>query len=160
MMKKHFLALSFLLAAVLAFAVTPMSKPEPVRLRVTPAENAKPGQSVEVKLDLEIGHEWHLFSDKPEIPGVTPTQLILDPSEDFTVEKIVYPKATPEYSDVFKKNLNFYKDQVTISVVLKIADKASGEIPVKGLLKFQACSDTLCLPPAKQPVSGVQKVTL
>lgn len=158
-MKKSWIFASLLFITVAAMAVTPMVKPEPVHARLIPADNAKPGATVEVKLDLEIGHEWHMFSDKPEIPGVTATQLILDPSDAFTVDRIVYPKASPEHSEVFQKDLNFYKDQVTISVFLKIAQKASGDIPVKGLLKFQACSDTLCLPPGKLAISGTQKVT-
>lgn len=158
-MKTFLSAILILFAAVIGFGFTPGTKPEPVKPRLISAETAKPGQTVELKLDLEIGSEWHMFSDKPEVPGVTATQLILDPSDRFTVDKIVYPKPTPVYSDVFKKNLNFYVDQVTISVFLKLSANASGEIPVKGLLKFQACSDTLCLPPGKLPVSGAQKVT-
>jgi hypothetical protein len=158
-MKKSWIFALLVFVTVTAMAVTPMTKPDPVHARLVPAVNAKPGAIVEVKLDLEINREWHMFSDKPEVPGVTATQLILDPSDAFTVDHIVYPKATPEHSEVFQKDLRFYKDQVTISAFLKIADKASGDIPVKGLLKFQACSDTLCLPPAKLPVSGTQKVT-
>lgn len=158
-MKPFSVALFVLFAAASVFGLTPGVKPEPVKPRLIPAETAKPGQTVELKLDLEIGSEWHMFSDKPEVSGVTATQLIIDPSEGFTVDKIVYPKPTPVYSDVFDKDLNFYVDQVTISVFLKLSAKASGEIPVKGLLKFQACSNTLCLPPAKLPVSGSQKVT-
>lgn len=158
-MKTSLISLTLLLLTVAALAVTPMKKPEPVKTRLVPAENAKAGQVIEIKLNLEIGSEWHMFSDKPEVTGITATQLTIDASDAFTLDHVVYPKPTPVYSDVFQKDLNFYKDQVSISVFLKLSDKASGDVPIKGLLKFQACSNTLCLPPAKVPISGIQKVT-
>jgi DsbC/DsbD-like thiol-disulfide interchange protein len=139
--------------------LTPAGRPEPVKLRFVPADAAKPGAVVEIKVDMEVTHGWHTFSDKPEVPGIIATQLILDPSEAFTVERIDYPKPVAVYSDVFKKNLNFIEGQASITVALKLSEKAAGEVPVKGLLKFQACSDTLCLPPAKLPITGAQKVT-
>ena len=135
-----------------------MSKPEPVKIHFIPADTAKAGKIVEAKLDLEIGADWHLFSDKPEIPGILATQVLLENSSVFTVDRIVYPKATPEYNDVFKKDLNFYHDQVSILIYLKLQTTASGDIPIAGTLKYQACSNSLCLPPGKLNFNGVQRV--
>src|SRR5262245_24649991 len=84
--KRFFVFAIAVLCATSLLAVTPMSKPEPVKIQFIPASGAKAGDIVEAKLDLEIGKEWHLFSDKPEIPGIVATQLLLDPSDAYTVD--------------------------------------------------------------------------
>lgn len=141
------------------FLQADLIKPEnPVKATLVASQNVKAGSTVEAKIDIEIQKDWHLFSEKPEVPGITPTQVILDPSDSYTVEKIIFPKANPVYSDVFEKTLSFYEGQITIPVQIKIKPGVKGALKLKGILKYQTCSNTLCLPPAKIPLSGTVNV--
>jgi DsbC/DsbD-like thiol-disulfide interchange protein len=134
-------------------------KEDPVKIEFTPSGTAKPGSVIETQLELYIEHGFHLFSDKPEIKGVRPTSVELDPSDGYQVEKIIFPKPETTYSQVFQKNLGLYKDKAVISVYLKLKDQVSDKVAVKGALKYQACSDKVCYPPKSQSFSMVQAIT-
>ena len=154
-MKRISLALIFLFIYS-ASAVSIRRPPQPVKLKFLPAETAPVGSAIEAKLEIEIDDGWHIFSEKPEIEGIKATQVSLDPSDAYSVLKITFPKPVAVRSPIFQKDLNFYQNKVTISMLLKA--EVAGEIPVKGTLAFQACSDKLCLPPAKQVFSGIQVI--
>jgi hypothetical protein len=139
------------------FVFAQLVKPEdPVKIVFLPAKTAVSGQSAEARVEIEIKKDWHLFSEKPEIRGVLATKLEFEPSKLFTVEKISFPKPDAIYSDVFGKTLNFYQNKVSVILALKILENAKGEVPVEGTLKYQTCSNTLCLPPKTQKFSGIQ----
>lgn len=134
-------------------------KPEPpVKVTFVPAPNAKAGTVIQARIDLEIQKDWHLFSEKPEVPGVTPTKIQFDDSETYTVKKITLPKPTPVYSDVFQKTLSFYEDQISIPVEIELKSDAKGEVKIKGNLHYQSCSKIVCLPPTNLPITGIQKI--
>lgn len=148
----------FLILYVASLTSADFKRESPVKIKFIPAQSARAGSTIEAKFEVEIGKDWHIFSEKPEISGIVPSQLILDPSDDFSVEKITLSKPTPVRSDIFEKTVNFYQDKMTISVLLKLNSKAGVEIPVKGIFQFQACSSRLCLPPTKQEFSATQPV--
>lgn len=158
-MKKVTLSATLFLAVCVGLVSAQFSKPEPpVKLKFVPAENPAAGATAETKLEVEIAKGWHIFSEKPEIERIRGSQLLLDTSDDFTVEKISFAKPISVYSDVFQKTLNFYQDHLTIAVLLKLNQNENGSLPVKGTFLFQACSDRLCLPPGKLTFSGVQTI--
>jgi DsbC/DsbD-like thiol-disulfide interchange protein len=147
------------IGALSAIASAQLIKPEsPVKITLQPATEAESGKTIEAKLNLEIKPNWHLFSEKPEISGITATQIHIEPSDHFTLEKVIFPKPQSVYSDVFAKNLNLYQGKVALTLVLKLHANFSGEIPIKGSIKYQACSDALCLPPKSENFEGSQTV--
>ena len=136
-----------------------VKKPDPpVKATFVPAENAKAGTVIEARIDIEIQKDWHLFSEKPEIPGVTPTKVQFDNGETYTVKKITFPKPTPVYSDVFQKTLSFYEDQISIPVQIELKPDAKGDVNIKGNLHYQSCSKIVCLPPQNLSITGIQKI--
>jgi DsbC/DsbD-like thiol-disulfide interchange protein len=156
-MKAVLLIVSLLMLPFLSEADL-MKKENPVKATLVASQSAKAGSIIEAKVDIEIQKDWHLFSSKPEVPGITPTQIIIEPSDNFTVEKVTFPEANPVYSDVFEKTLSFYEGQISIPVQIKIKPEAKGEVHLKGFLKYQSCSNTLCLPPAKIQLFSTVKV--
>jgi DsbC/DsbD-like thiol-disulfide interchange protein len=130
----------------------------PVKATFVSTADARAGALVDARIEVEIQKDWHLFSEKPEIPGVVPTQILLEQSDSFTVGKITFPKPTPVYSDVFGKTLNFYEDKISIPVQLKLKDGVKGDVKIKGTFRFQSCSKVVCLPPTKLPLSGNLKI--
>lgn len=148
-----------LILSVSTISSAQLIKPEePVRIFFHAATSAQPGNTIEARIEVEIKPGWHLFSQKPEIRGITPTQVKLEPPKGYTVEKILFPKPEAVFSEVFGKNLNLYQEKLTITLVMKINPDASGKLPVAGSLKYQACSDQVCRPPITQKFSGVQTV--
>jgi DsbC/DsbD-like thiol-disulfide interchange protein len=156
--RKYFIFL-FLILSLSTISSAQLIKPEePVRIFFHAATGAQPGKTVEARLEVEIKPTWHLFSQKPEIRGITPTQVKLESSKGYTIEKILFPKPEAVFSEVFGKNLNLYQETLTITLVMKINSDAAGKLPVEGTVKYQACSDQVCRPPITQKFSGVQTV--
>jgi DsbC/DsbD-like thiol-disulfide interchange protein len=157
MMKKIFVSLAIILFAFSASAQ--LVKPDPpVKATFVSTADAKAGSLVNARIEVEIQKDWHLFSEKPEIPGVVPTQIQLEPSNAFTVGKITFPKPNPKYSDVFGKTLNFYEDKISIPVELKLKPGVKGDVNIKGTFRFQSCSKVICLPPTKLPLTASLKI--
>lgn len=158
-MRKFVPFLMIILAAFISHAQVLKPQDPPVRVKYVPADTAKAGSVADTKLEVEVEKDWHIFSEHPEVKGVTPSHVDLEPSNSYTVEKVLFPKPTPVYSDVFQKNLGFYTNQFTIQIQLKLKPGVSGEIPVKGTLKYQSCSDKICMPPGKLEFTGTLKVS-
>jgi DsbC/DsbD-like thiol-disulfide interchange protein len=145
-------AMMFLMASVVSAQLV---KPDPpVKVTFVSTADAKEGSTVDARVEVEIQKDWHLFSEKPEVPGVAPTQILLDPSDAFTVSKISFPKPTPVYSDVFGKTLNFYENKISIPVQLQLKSGVKGDVKIKGAFRFQSCSKIVCLPPTKLPLTA------
>jgi DsbC/DsbD-like thiol-disulfide interchange protein len=154
---KIFAVCLFILLA--SFSQAQLVKPDPpVKATFVPAEKAKAGTVIETRIDVEIQKDWHLFSERPEVPGVAPTQVQLDNSETYTVKKITLPKPTPVYSDVFQKTLNFYENKISIPVQIELKSDVKGDVQIKGTFRYQSCSKVVCLPPTKLPINGIQKI--
>lgn len=134
-----------------------MNKEEPVKLAYVPVAHAKAGEEIQPTVTVQIKKGWHLFSQQPEVPGIKPTKLTVA-SQAADVVKIQFPKPEKAYSSIFEKQITFYQDTVTIPVVLKVKPGTSGSIKIDGQLEFQACSESLCMPPAKKKFSGEQKL--
>jgi DsbC/DsbD-like thiol-disulfide interchange protein len=156
-MKKISLFFAFVMCA---FSVSAqLVKPDPpVKATFVSTADAKAGSLVNARIEVEIQKDWHLFSEKPEIPGVSPTQILLEPSDAYIVGKITFPKPTPTYSDVFGKTLNFYENKISIPVELKLKPGVKGDVKIKGTFRFQSCSKVVCLPPTKLPLTANLKI--
>lgn len=152
---RKILFLLFLLTATIVSA--DMMKPNPVKVFLHTSETThKVGDIVELKLEVQIEKPWHIFSETPEIKGPIGTKVELESSDLYVVDHIAFPKPSPVYSEVFEKTLQFYVDEMSVSIFVK--PSRAGDVPVKGVLKFQSCSDKVCMPPAKLEFSAVQKV--
>ena len=157
---KSFKILAIITCLLFTFqASAQLVKPDPpVKATFVSAADAKAGALVDARIEVEIQKDWHLFSEKPEIPGVVPTQIVLEQSDAYTVGKIAFPKPTPVYSDVFGKTLNFYENKISIPLQLKLKNDVKGDVKIKGTFRFQSCSQVVCLPPTKLPLSGSLKI--
>lgn len=134
-------------------------KEEPVKIDFSAGPPAKPGTVTEARLELYIEQGFHVFSNKPEVPGIKPTNVELELSNQFDVEKIEYPKPEPVYSDIFQRKLGFYQGKVAIPIHIRLKNTASDPVLIQGVLKYQACSDKVCYPPKSQPFSATLKIT-
>ena len=120
-------------------ALTPVVPPLPMRAGTTI------GLSLKVKLPKDV----HVQSNTPRDPALIPTVLTIDAPAGVTVGKIAYPAAT-ELTQVGRNDtLAVLGPEFTIELQLTLAaGVAAGDLVVPARLRYQACNDALCFPPA------------
>ncbi len=116
----------------------------------TPAASVQPGKVVQVALKVTLPETVHVQSDKPRDPAFIPTVLTIDAPAGVTVGKIKYPPARDLKQEGSKMPLAVFGPEFTISVDLTLAKTAAaGDLVVPAHLKYQACDEQVCYPPAK-----------
>ena len=114
----------------------------------------KSGGSATVQLDFRVGSEFHINSNQPKSELLIPTVLKLSSSGPVNVASLKYP-AGQDVSFPFApgEKLSVYSGDFTVTAVVKASAKAtSGEYPLNGELRFQACDKSACYPPRAIPV--------
>jgi thiol:disulfide interchange protein DsbD len=102
------------------------------------------GDEVHGKLTAVIENGWHINSNKPLTEFSIPTVLTLDPATAELV-KADYPQHTVRtFSFSAGEKIAVYEGTIEIPFVAKVKNHASA---IKASLKYQACNDSVCLPP-------------
>jgi thiol:disulfide interchange protein len=106
---------------------------------------------VRAVLTFDLGDNWHVNAHKPLDQFLIPTELMITAASGISLANTVYP----EYIlfDLAGDKLAVYEHTFHIGVILQIAaDAAPGEHKLAGELKYQACNNEMCFPPAKLPL--------
>jgi thiol:disulfide interchange protein DsbD len=139
----------FVVAAATA-ARAQIVKPKLELTPVVEAQSVHAGGSVKLALKIRLPQTVHVQSDKPRNPSLIPTVLKIDAPAGVTVGKITYPAPRDLTQAGQKEPLAVFGPDFTISVDLKLADDAAaGELIVPAHLRYQACDEAVCYPPAK-----------
>lgn len=149
-------SIALLIAASLLSAADLVKPAPPVSLKFVPAAGAKAGSTVDATIEVSIKKPWHIFGANPGVEGLIPAEFTLDSCTGATLEKVVLSKPSTVYSKVFEKNLSLYEEKLTVTLTLKIAEGTVDKIPLQGSFRYQACSDTTCLPPKREPLTATQ----
>jgi thiol:disulfide interchange protein DsbD len=113
---------------------------------------AHPGEVVTVTAEAQIEDGWHIYSIVPVPDGPLPTELTVA-SDQLTPEGNVTESATEKkFDEAFKKEVAFFSGKATFSQALKVKEGASGTVPVKVSVKYQACDASGCQPPKTEEV--------
>jgi hypothetical protein len=138
--------ISALLAAVLAAV--------PVQLTFTTAASTttvSPGQRLKLFVDVAPRPKMHVYA-----PGAKDYQVIsleLN-SPGARAGKVTYPKAQDLYFEPLKEHVPVFEMPFRLTQDVTIAaDAKPGTLYVTGVLKYQACDDTICYNPKTEPVS-------
>ncbi|MGH9649470.1 MAG: protein-disulfide reductase DsbD domain-containing protein [Terriglobales bacterium] len=158
-MRLRFPSAVVLLALLALFTAAPAqdslgSKTPQVTALPTQAVAVAPGGSVRVELRFRVGAGLHINSSKPRSEFLIPTRLKLNPPANLTPGPIVYPEGK-ELTFAFspQEKLNVYAGDFTVRAELRALRSAPpGSYKVQGELRYQACNDRACFPPAKLPV--------
>ena len=121
---------------------------------LAPAEPLAPGKPANLTVELTIASPYHINSDRPLEDFLIPTTLEFEPHSRVTFGKPVFP-AAPEIKLPFSETpMSVYEGIVRISVeILPAADLAAETVSIKGRVRYQACDNFACLPPAYQSFS-------
>jgi DsbC/DsbD-like thiol-disulfide interchange protein len=111
------------------------------------------GKEFQVAVAVEITHGYHMNSHHPTDQYLIPTTLTPKLPTGFEVLDTLYPAGHVEEFSFSPKGLDVYSG----SVILKLRLIAHNDAPIGAVtfpvtLRYQACNDTTCLPPAKVPV--------
>ena len=100
-----------------------------------------------VRFSLSSG--WHVNSNKPLEDYLIATELTLKEAPGFTLERIAYPEHSMYTFDFSPDQpLAVYGEEFTIGFVVAVSGTvAPGTHELTGVLRYQACNDSMCAPP-------------
>ena len=113
--------------------------------------SVKPGQTVTLFVDVTPRAKMHVYA--PGAKDYQPISLELN-SPGVKAGKLTYPKSQDWYFEPTKEHVPTYQTafRLTQDVTIDPAVKA-GTFYVTGVLKYQACDDTICYKPVSEPVA-------
>jgi len=118
-------------------------------LSVVPPEKVtvKFGSTAEVKLSVQLRPGYHCNSNMPADEYLIPLKLTWNPGALEAVE-VVYPKAQMENYKFSDKPVSVFLGDFEILTRFKVAANAApGLGAVTAKLRYQACTDRMCLTP-------------
>lgn len=149
---------AYIWIAILALAlVTTAQTPDQVvhwSAKLASERPVKAGQKVAAVLDASIEPGWHVYSITQPPGGPSRTQISIPPNQMVKLaDKIIGPKPQSVYDSTFSMQVESYKEAASFRLPLAVrADAKPGATESTLDVRFQACSDRLCLPPATKHV--------
>jgi len=133
-----------LLASGQGIPVADIARVEPALAQATLPSG---GEST-LTLRLFVFPGWHINSSH-QSDDLIPTELVLFPPEGINMDPI-WPEPEQVKVSFSQEPLLLYRGEVEVRVRLTAKTGAAiGSYSIQGELRYQACSDEICLPPAK-----------
>jgi len=139
--------------------LTPKSTPRVTAAAVAPV-TVTAGKSAPVEMQFTVARGFHVNSNKPKSEPLIPTAVSLSPPTDILISSINYPDGKDlSFPFAPDEKLNVYTGEISVTAQVRAAKAAPpGRYRVHGQLKYQACDDRACYPPALVPVAFDVKV--
>ena len=143
------LAMTFTLPALAQFiGNTPgrsLEKALPVRFVYPEQVHVTAGTPSEVALHFRVAEGMHINSHTPREDFLIPTTFSIPAGEGVRLESASYPSGSDiSLSSAPKMKMDVYSGEFTVQTRMLAAP---GNHLLKGVLHFQACNETQCLPP-------------
>ena len=124
-------------------------------------DRARPGDSIILAIVADIKKGIHINADAQQIKPFEdfkpyPTKVtVADVSDAITLESPRYPKAVPIKVAYAAGALMSFEGQTVIYLPIKLEETIQpGNLGIRLIFEYQACSDTYCLFPAKIEFKG------
>ena len=141
--------------AVIALVAPQLAAAQPARPRadVTPVVEASPvkaGATARVSLTVRLPEDVHVQAHEPRDPSLIATVLTVEAPPGITVEAVTYPPPTDLAQTGRRDPLAVLGPEFAIDVRLAVgAATPAGDLAVPVVLRYQACNDRVCFPPAR-----------
>jgi hypothetical protein len=148
-----------LIAAQRLAAQTPSGKDVVAPSAYVSLDPAGRGSSAQIAVVMKIRPGFHVNAREKSAEYLIATDLKSNLPAGFSAGEVAYPKGQLEKFVFSKTPLNVYQDTVILKMPLKVlATAPTGEqhIPLK--LRYQACSQEICLPPVTLDVDAIVNV--
>lgn len=117
-----------------------------------------PGEAAVITVTADLAKGWHINSNRPTLDYLIPTVLTVSVPPGMEVMDVQYPAPVRKTFSFAEAPLDVYEGQIILKATAKIGGVTSGEYRVLCLLRYQACDDEKCLPPASVEVSFPMEV--
>ena len=146
-----FAVLTFLFAVPSSFAQIGFSGPDALpKASITGSLHQRTGNEVQGTISATIAEGWHVNSNTPTEDFAIRTELRLDPATAELIGDPVYPPgAMKAFQFSAGSQLSVYDGTVPIPFRAKLKP---GATKIGAILRYQACSDSVCLPPKRATV--------
>jgi Thiol:disulfide interchange protein DsbD, N-terminal len=117
------------------------------------------GKEFQIAVVMKIRDGFHVNARKKSAEYLIATDLKTDGATGFKIGDVTYPEGELHTFSFSKTPLNVYERTVILKVPVTVASDAPAgaqHIPLK--LRYQACSNEVCLPPVTLPVDAVVNV--
>src|SRR5207244_5033038 len=118
-------------------------------IKLSGAVTQRSGDDVRGVVTAAIASGWHINSVKPLDDFVIPSELKFDPATAELLRADFPPHELKDFTFSDGKKLAVYEGTISIPFQAKLK---SGATAIKATLRYQACNDSVCLPP--KSVSG------
>ncbi len=109
---------------------------------------ARRGSTFEAAISVQVRDGYHVNSDAPKEDYLIPLRLRWEGAGPFKVLRVVYPKPEMRNYDFSSKPVSVFSGEFTILTRFQVPpDAPLGPGVLVGTLRYQACSQNLCLPP-------------
>jgi thiol:disulfide interchange protein DsbD len=113
------------------------------------------GRQFEVAAVAEVAPGYHVQANKVLENYLIPLTLTPELPAGFRVVGTEYPKAQVKKFPFAAQPMAVYEGRIVVRVTLEAAASVpTGAVKFPMTLRFQACNDQLCLPPAKLPLTA------
>jgi DsbC/DsbD-like thiol-disulfide interchange protein len=117
-------------------------------LKGQPAKPLKAGDKFTLQLTAAIEDGWHLYSTEEMPEGPKPTRIVLIPNQPFELSDIDSPAPQRSVDPNFGVETEFYEHSASFALAVQVKrDAASGTHKVVVQVRYQSCTETLCLLP-------------
>ena len=130
----------------------PVKVPEPVKATgaITAQKITGDGSlAVSLTVTLEIEKGWHAYANPAGDDSLIPTTIEVKAANKLEDVKVKYPAGKERKEEGLKESINVYEGKVSIPITLRrpLVDKKADTSPLEISIKYQACSESKCLPP-------------
>jgi DsbC/DsbD-like thiol-disulfide interchange protein len=156
------LAAAAILASAIACATfsARAQAPDPVQWLLTAkSPAARPGGKLLASLTATIQPGWHLYSMTTPKGGPNATTVKLVENPAAAGIDVFQPQPERKYDANFKLGTETFTKEVPLLVEVALKPSApAGAVDVELQIRYQACQDTLCLPPKTKTAKVSVKV--
>jgi thiol:disulfide interchange protein DsbD len=129
------------LASLASAQTNPLTVDPPAKLSI------KRGESSVLRLPVKMAAGYHVNSNTPAEDYIIPLRLTWD-AKPLEVAEVTFPKPVMEKYAFSEKALSVYITDFAIETRFQApANAQPGLAMALGKLRYQACTDKLCLPP-------------
>ncbi len=139
------------LALLAAGALLAQGKLDPIEWSSAPAKGV-PGGEFSIPLTAKIGEGWHLYSMTTPRPPIATTAKLED--EAVAVVEVYQPAPIRKLDPNFGVETETYEGTTMFYVRGKLkGDTPAGRREMTVNIRYQACTDKLCLPPKRKAIA-------
>ena len=136
-----------------------MRRPQANIMPIVEASGVHRGATARVALQVSLPDNLHVQSNRPRDPLLIPTALTIEPPPGVTLRATAYPRAIDLKQEGQAEPLVVFENTFVIGAELAVAaDTPLGPLLVPARLRYQACDDKLCYPPATAQVEWMLQV--